>query len=161
MFVHRRVTPRVLLQLAFWAFVLFAALRWLDGFGNQQLHRRSDDWLEWLHCSKYPPSITYFAMELGIAFVLLAALTAAERALERLPKWNPIEALGRTALFFYLVHIPMIGVLMLLGVLTPPREGSAARSWLGALCVVLACWPLCLCYGWYKRRWRHRWTRFL
>jgi peptidoglycan/LPS O-acetylase OafA/YrhL len=100
-------------------------------------------------------------MELGIAFVLLAALTAAERMLERLPKWNPIEAIGQTALFFYLVHLPMIGALIGLGVLAEWREGSAAQSWLGALCVVLACWPLCVAYGAYKRRWRHAWARFL
>jgi len=160
-FVHRRVTPRVLLMLASWSLVLFVALRWRDGFGNMALHRRSGELLEWLHCSKYPPSITFFAMELCLAFLLLAGLVRAANVLVRLPKWNPIEVLGQTALFFYLLHLPMIGALLAIGVLPGDRGGSAPQSWLGALFVVLACWPICAAYRCYKQRWRHAWTRYL
>ena len=159
--VQRRVTPRALLKLAGWSFLLFAALRALDGFGNMALHRRSGELIEWLHCSKYPPSFTFLAMELGLAFLILAALMRAQDALVRLPKWNPIEVLGQTALFFYLLHLPMIGALRAIGALPGHRDGSAAQSWLGALFVVLACWPVCAAYRWYKQRWRHGWTRYL
>jgi uncharacterized membrane protein len=45
--------------------VLFAVVRGADGFGNMGMHRRDASALEWLNCSKYPPSIAFFAMELG------------------------------------------------------------------------------------------------
>lgn len=155
------IAPRRLAVAGVAALALFVLLRGIDGFGNMGLHRRSADALEWLHCSKYPPSITFFAMELGLAALLLAALTGAGAALVRLPEWNPLAALGRVPMFFYLLHLPMIGVLLALGVLPARGEGSAAQSLVGMLLVSLACWPFCLLYGWYKRRFAHAWTRYL
>lgn len=155
------IAPRRLAAAGAAALLLFVLLRGLDGFGNMGLHRRSADALEWLHCSKYPPSITFLAMELGVAALLLAALFAAGAALARLPAWNPLAALGRVPMFFYLLHLPMIGLLLAFGVLPGRGEGSASQSLSGMLLVALACWPFCLLYGSYKRRFGHAWTRYL
>ena len=46
--------------------LLFVVLRGNDGYGNMFLHRADDSWQQWPHVSKYPPSLTYYAMELGI-----------------------------------------------------------------------------------------------
>ena len=141
--------------------VAFVALRAIDGFGNMALHRRSDAWLEWLHCSKYPPSMTFLAMELGIAFLVLAVATRAESLLARTAAWNPLLVLGQVPLFFYLLHLPAIGALVHIGWLPAADEGGAGASWLGALQVTAVCLPLCAAYRIYKRRSGHRWTRYV
>lgn len=159
--VRGQLTTRHLLTLAAAALATFALVRGLDGFGNMGLHRRSSDLLEWLHCSKYPPSVAFLALELGLALLLLALLQASARLLDRLPSWNPILVLGQVPLFFYLLHLPMIAALQSLGVLARPGAGSAAASWWGAVALALACWPLCAAYRAYRQRWRHAWTRYL
>jgi uncharacterized membrane protein len=143
------------------ALAVFLLLRLANGYGNMGLLRRDASPLEWLHCSKYPPSVTFFAMELGLAALLLAALLRADRWLLRVPRWNPLLVLGQVPLFFYLVHFLLIGALIMAGVLPDERGGSAGASWLGALVVVAVAWPLCAGYRWYKQRWRHAWTRYL
>lgn len=161
MFVAGRLTARLLVAAGLAGLLVFAVLRGLNGFGNLELYRRSHELLEWLHCSKYPPSITFLALELGLALLVLALLMKCERLLARLPDGNPIAVLGRVPLFYYLLHLPMIGGLIAVGLLPGRGEGSAAMSLLGTLAVVAACWPLCGAYAWYKGRYRHAWTRFL
>lgn len=156
-----RLSLRALAVAGAGALVVFAILRGMDGFGNMALHRRSHDVLEWLHCSKYPPSITFLAMEIGLALLILAALMRASSLLAMAPRWNPLAVLGRVPMFFYLLHLPMIAALQALGALPAHGTGSAAASVLGTLIVTLVCWPLCLGYGWYKRRFAHAWTRYL
>jgi hypothetical protein len=52
--------------------VIFAVVRWHSGYGNMFLPRADDSWQQWLHVSKYPPSLSYGALELGILFLGLA-----------------------------------------------------------------------------------------
>jgi uncharacterized membrane protein len=160
-FAARGLRPRHLALLGLASLAGFALLRGFDGFGNMGLHRRTPELLEWLHCSKYPPSASFLAMELGLVALLLAALAAAERGLARLPRLDPVLVLGQVPLFFYLLHLPMIGALMALGLLPPHGGGSAGGSWLRALLVVACCWPLCALYRRYKQRQRGGWTRYL
>ena len=159
--VAGQLTARLLVLVGVTSLGLFAALRGLNAFGNLQLFRRSNGLLEWLHCSKYPPSITFFALELGLAFLILALFIRGERLLARVWKHNPLAVLGRVPLFYYLLHLPVIGAMVLFGPLPGRHEGSAGMSLLGTLAVVAVCWPLCGLYGWYKQRYRHAWTRFL
>src|SRR5262249_62227822 len=51
---------------------LFFLFRGLNGWGNMGLLRENGSLAQWLHVSKYPPSVTYDALELGIAWLLLA-----------------------------------------------------------------------------------------
>ncbi|MCA8951495.1 MAG: DUF1624 domain-containing protein [Planctomycetes bacterium] len=159
--VDGTATPRLCAIAGSASLALFLALRGFDGFGNMALHRRGGGLLEWLHCSKYPPSITFFALELGLALLLLAALLRAEGLLARLGRLNPLTTLGRVPMFYYLLHLPVIGALMLWGILPAHGQGSAAETPRGTLIVVLACLPFCAGYAWYKRRYRHAWTRYL
>ena len=150
---------RLLFAAGAGALLLFALLRGLAGFGNMQMQRRSLDVLEWLHCSKYPPSITYLAMELGLMALLLALLLRLQARGAPVWRWNPLLVLGQVPLFFYLLHLPLIGVCRELGLFA--RTTEVRWSWLQALVVVLIAWPLCAAYRWYKQRWRHGWTRYL
>ena len=54
----------------------------VDGYGNWGLHRDSLAPLQWLHVAKYPPSLAYTTLELGLAFCLLALFFMVDRARE-------------------------------------------------------------------------------
>ncbi|HEX5051986.1 MAG TPA: heparan-alpha-glucosaminide N-acetyltransferase domain-containing protein [Planctomycetota bacterium] len=159
--VAGRLHARTLAVAGLAMLLLFLVVRGIDGFGNMGLHRRDASLVQWLHCSKYPPSISYFALELGLSLLVLALFRRCDRGGARAPGKNPVALLGRVPLFFYLLHLPMIGLLIALGVLPAHGAGSWSSSPFATLVVVLACWPLCAGYDWYRRRFRHGWTRFL
>ena len=53
--------------------------------------------------SKYPPTLTYAALELGILFLCLAFLRTIEPKIG-VRENGPFFVFGQTAMFFYLVH---------------------------------------------------------
>jgi uncharacterized membrane protein len=137
---------------------VFAALRGLNGYGNMHLLRDDGSLVQWLHVSKYPPSATYTTLELGIAALLLAATFGAVGVRAASP-WNPLLVFGRTPMFFYLLHIPLLHLL---------AHGLGAAHDLGlgatygfALVVALLLYPACLLYGRYKALHTDGWTRYL
>jgi uncharacterized membrane protein len=82
---------------------LFVLVRGVNGYGNMFLPRADGSWQQWLHVSKYPPSLTYYALELGILFVCLWFLALIEPKIGVRPN-GPFLVFGQTAMFFYLVH---------------------------------------------------------
>ena len=83
--------------------VIFAVVRGIDGYGNMFLHRADNSWQQWLHVSKYPPSLTYYSLELGILFLCLALLRTIEVRIG-VRENGVFYVFGQTAMFFYLVH---------------------------------------------------------
>src|SRR6516162_7055144 len=67
------------------------------------LPRTGDSWQQWLHVSKYPPSLTYYALQLGFLFLCLALLRAIEPRIG-VRENGVFYVFGQTAMFFYLVH---------------------------------------------------------
>jgi len=133
------------LALAGVAALVFAIVRGLNGYGNAELYRRDGahaGWIEWLHVSKYPPSLAYAALELAIAFALLGSVWHVAR-----PRFlAPLAVLGQTALFFYLLHVHILkGVAVALGVYQAEGLGVVYLGW-AALLVLL--YPAC---RWYLR----------
>ena len=58
-----------------------------------------------LNCEKYPPSLHYLSMTLGMMMLMLAAL---ERYNLNPAIRQPLLLFGRVPLFFYLIHLPVI-----------------------------------------------------
>ncbi|MEZ6036490.1 MAG: heparan-alpha-glucosaminide N-acetyltransferase domain-containing protein [Planctomycetota bacterium] len=157
----RGIAPRSWALAGVASLLVFAALRAIDRFGNMGLHRRDGSWLEWLHCSKYPPSLTFLSMELGLMALCIAAMMAWSRACVGGPGavWRALVTLGRVPMFFYLLHLLLIGGIALSG-LVPGHRGTWLVSWALAAVVVVVSLPLCAAYARYKRD-RGGWTRFL
>jgi len=132
------------LGLAFLA--AFVVLRCLNGFGNIR-PRMGSTWIDFLNVVKYPPSIVFTLMTMGINLLLLALLG---RARERAQKWlRPLLVFGQTPLFFYVLHLFLYAAL---GKLLTPRGTSIPAMypyWLLGLAVL---YPLCLWYGQFKAR---------
>ncbi len=149
----RGMRARDWLVLAGIAAATFAVVRGLDGYGNAQLLRGGGSWIEWLHVSKYPPSLSYAALELAIAFGVLAL------AWRWATPWRPLVVLGQTALFYYLLHIHLFkAAAVSLGLYKSQGLGATAIAWLA---MMAALYPLCRWYLGVKRRHPHGVLRFI
>lgn len=127
--------------------ILLAAsllLRAAGGWGNLRPPRDAG-WIEFLNNVKYPPSLVFWTMFLGIDLLLLALLI-------RLPeKWksaaSPLIVFGQTPLFFYLAHFYL---LMVAAFLFYREAGSLAHLYLAWVLVLVALYPVCLWYRGFK-----------
>jgi uncharacterized membrane protein len=134
----------------------FIALRGLNGYGNMLLHRDDNSLAHWLHVSKYPPSLTFAGLELGLAALLLAALfrlTAAR------PQLGPVGTLGQVALFFYVLHIHLMELVAL--AFGWHDQFGLGSAYLGAAAVLVALYPACVRYRAYKAARPGGWTQYL
>jgi uncharacterized membrane protein len=138
---------------------VFGVVRGLDGYGNWGLHRDSLAPLQWLHVAKYPPSLAFVTLELGLGLLLLAALFAVDDGRPR-PLLAPLAVLGSTAFFFYVLHAHLM---LLVGVALGVDRAThgIAKTYAGAAGVVLALYPLCVRYRRYKAAHPDGWTRYL
>ena len=99
-----RVSPQTVLWIAgAVALAVFVGVRASQGYGDMFLPRTGDTWQQWLHVSKYPPSLTYATLELGLLSWSLAFLMAIEPYIG-VRKNGVFLVFGQTSMFFYLVH---------------------------------------------------------
>jgi uncharacterized membrane protein len=141
---------------------LYAVVRAHNGYGNMGLLREGQSVVQWLHVSKYPPSLTFVGLELGLMALALAALwlPAAQRDDDTAgARDGLLRVLGKTPMFFYLLHIPIL-------VLTAHALGASGKLGLGATYlfaagVVVVLLPVCRAYGRYKAARPGGWTRYL
>jgi len=153
-----RRTSRMLVLSGVALLAFFAVVRGVNGYGNMGLLREDATLVQWLHVSKYPPSLTFVALELGVMFLCLAAFVLAETRVS--PRQGGLlTVLGRTPMFFYLVHIPCLH----LAARWLKVESRLGLGWtyLGAAAVVALLYPLCRRYGRYKAAHPRGWTRYV
>lgn len=99
-----RLSPQAVLWVAGIALLaVFVAVRASQGYGDMFLPRTSDTWQQWLHVSKYPPSLTYATLELGLLSLCLAFLMAIEPYIG-VRQNGVFLVFGQTAMFFYIAH---------------------------------------------------------
>ena len=99
-----RLSPtKALVVAGMVALIVFVVVRGAAGYGDMFLNRTDDTWQQWLHVSKYPPSLTYYALELGLLWLCLALLMSIEPVIGVRPN-GVFLVFGQTAMFFYLVH---------------------------------------------------------
>ena len=136
---------------------VFAAVRWLDGYGNMFLYRVDDSWVQWLHVSKYPPSLSFTALELGLLGVILSAMIVLERRVG-VRRNGPLLVFGQTAMFYYLAHR-----LVFEGLATwVDLRGTAglAESYAITAVSLVVLYPACRWYRDLKSRYPQSWLRY-
>jgi len=141
-----RVAPATVLLIAgIAALAVFVAVRGLNGYGNMFLPRTDGSWQQWLHVSKYPPSLTYASLELGLMCVLLAVMMWLEPIIG-MRENGPLLVFGQTAMFYYLVHRFVFDFTAsrfdLLG------AGTITTTYLVAIVAVIFLYPAC---RWFRR----------
>lgn len=123
------------------ALVLFVPLRLCNGFGNIR-PLQGNDWIALLNVVKYPPSLTFLLLTLGIDLVALGWFAQTGDKAERL--LQPLAVFGRVPLFFYVAHLYLYG---LLGLWITTDIAAMYPYWLLGLMILF---PLCWGYDRFK-----------
>ena len=166
-----------LLMLGLGAVVMFAALRWLNIYGDPSPWTKQSDpfftFLSFLKTTKYPSSLLYQLMTIGPAILFLAFT---ERANNGLSKF--VSIYGRVPMFFYIIHIYLIHLAALFAaeffssfgwqiwILKEPLWLTQTLQGYGFgldvvyavwIAVVLVVFPLCKRYDRYKTMHKEKW----
>jgi uncharacterized membrane protein len=139
----------------------FVVIRGLDGYGNMGLHREAAGLAQWLHVSKYPPAASFALLQLGLMALILAAWIHVERRRARpVADRGPLLVFGQTALFFYVLHLPLLAgaAIALTGGIG--KLGLAA-AWLAVPIALAVLYPVCLGYRRYKRAHPQSWAAYV
>jgi uncharacterized membrane protein len=151
---------RVLMLGSAGLLALFVLVRGIDGYGNWDLHRDSSSVLQWLHVSKYPPSVSYGGLELGIALLVLAAFVAIDDPEQPRVAFAGLGLLGGTAFFYYVIHVHLMRAAE--AVLGLDRHvAGLAKTWGAAAVVLVLLLAPCAWWRWYKRAHPDGWTRYV
>ena len=134
----------------------FILLRSMNGFGTIRPLAK-DTWMGFLSVVKYPPSLAFVLLTMGINLLLLWGFSFWRE--KGILEWNPLLVFGRVPLFSYVVHIV---IYLILGRIFFPHGTSLGIMylfWLGGLGIMylLARW-----YGGFKSRQPSRsWVRLI
>jgi uncharacterized membrane protein len=135
----------------------FVAQRAFDGYGNWRMYRDDGSILQWLHVSKYPPSLAFLCLELGLAALVIAAFF---RYTARRPTvGGPLYTFGQTALFYYLLHVHVMALFAFAVGWT--HAFGVGGAYLGAAGIIVALYPACRWYQGYKAAHPNGWTQYI
>lgn len=157
----------LLLRVGLVALALFVILRFLNLYGDPLPWATQKNslftFLSFINVTKYPPSLLYDLLLLGLMFLILSAADGADNAFTR---W--LTVYGKVPMFYYilhwyLVHLSMLAMSFLQGyswadIPSGPmnfgRPNGAGVSlglvYLVWISLVIALYPVCNWYGRYK-----------
>lgn len=130
--------------------LLFVPLRALNGFGNIR-PMAGQGWIDFLNVVKYPPSMTFTLLTMGLNLVLLYALQLGRSGLTRLV--NLLAVYGKAPLFLYVAHLLLYAAL---GRWLTPKGSSFGVMYLLWLVGLALLYPLAQWYPALKRNRRLR-----
>jgi uncharacterized membrane protein len=123
---------------------LFVLVRVWGGPGN--LHPPDPGWIGFFNLTKYPPSLAFLLLTMGVNSLLLTGLSL--KLVEQSSLFRVISVFGRTPLFFYVIHLYLYAMM---GWLVPAGV-SAPRMLIYWLAGLLVLYPLCRLYDGFKIR---------
>jgi uncharacterized membrane protein len=171
---------RLFLRIGLATLLLFAVIRFTNYYGDPSLWSVQKNHLytllSFINTSKYPPSLLFTLMTLGIMFLLLSFTEGARNKVTGI-----LSVFGKVPFFYYLVHLYLIHSLTLVIMFLQgfhlsdlsfapfrfgrPQTESGIELWLVVLVwlgVVALLYPFCKWYGNYKFTHREKgWLRYL
>jgi uncharacterized membrane protein len=170
---------KVLLQLGFGLLTLFVLLRWSNLYGDpvHWSHQKTTmrTVLSFLNVNKYPPSLLFVCLTIGVAMFLLVILEPVQNWFTRV-----MSVYGRVPFFYYVVHIYLIHLLTVIAffasgygrdqIIDPNsffffRPLKFGYSLWGVyavwIFVVLVLYPVCRWYNRYKQTHSYWWLSYL
>jgi uncharacterized membrane protein len=119
-------------------------VRAYGGWGNIR-PPRDGGWIEFLNNVKYPPSLVFWTMFLGLALLLLALLIRLPEKVKS--ERSPLIVFGQTPLFFYIAHFYAFTIC---GFAFFREAASLEVAYLAWAAVLVALYPACLWYRNFK-----------
>ncbi len=171
---------RLFLRIGLTTLVLFVVIRFTNYYGDPSLWSVQKNHLytllSFVNTSKYPPSLLFTLMTLGIMFLLLSFTEGVRNKVTGI-----LSVFGKVPFFYYLVHLYLIHSLTLVIMFLQgfhlsdlsfapfrfgrPQTESGIELWLVFLVwlgVVALLYPFCKWYGNYKFTHREKgWLRYL
>lgn len=159
--------------------LLFVLLRFINIYGDSFRWSAQKNglytFLSFINVTKYPPSLQFCLLFLGIMFLILATMQG------RSNSWTEkVAVYGKVPLFYFLVHWYIIHPLLFLMIFLQgfkssdmvfgfnfgrPKSGSGIELWAVYLVwigIVLLMYPLCKWYAQYKEKHKEKaWLRYL
>lgn len=159
-FLQQEQKPLKLLLLGSAALCIFVVVRFFNGYGNFLLYRSDFSIVQWLHVSKYPPAITFIFLELGLVAILLGLFQYAEQAHKAFAIFfKPLQILGQTALFYYLLHMHiLVWTTQALGMY---KTQGITATLVSSFCVMIVLLPCCYFYKQLKSKHPNSWLRYI
>lgn len=175
-----KTRKKILFKAALISFLIFIILRTFNFYGDPALWSPQKSvlysFLSIINVTKYPPSLLYDALTLGIMFFILGLSEGKSTPFTRF-----FVTYGRVPLFFYILHWYLIHTSMLIMVLMQgiawkdvqfgtfsfgrPTSGVGLELpfvYLFWIAVILLFYPLCRWYGQYKAQNRDKkWLSYL
>jgi len=168
---------KIFLSIGFSAIIIFVLLRFVNYYGDQSLWSLQKNglftFLSFINVSKYPPSLLFSLMTLGVMFLMFYISDGMNNRFIR-----NASVYGRVPLFYFIIHLYLIHSLMIVimflqgfhwpdlsfGPFQYGRAGAGSGIGLGTvyfiwLSVVILLYPLCKWYGNYKAA--HRESKLL
>lgn len=118
----------------------------LRAFGFGSFHNPIDsNWMSFLNVTKYPPSLTFVMITMGVVLLLVHLFAKIKASIEH--RGHLLTVFGKAALFFYIAHLYLYA---LIGLVFPEGASIAVMYafWIASLLLLL---PLCKRYGDFKR----------
>ena len=167
---------RLFNRIGITALVTFILVRWINVYGDplgwKTYDTISKTLISFLNPNKYPPSLTYLLMTLGVVFLFLAN---SEKLRGRVVRF--FSVFGRVPFFYYLIHLYVIHLtalvfaqlsgfgwekLILPGWITqqPGLKGYGFDLWVVYLVwigVIASLYPLCEKFDAYKMNHKEKW----
>jgi len=170
---------RIFLRFGLGALALFVLLRFANVYGDPVPWSVQKDTvftlLSFLNVNKYPPSLLFSLLTLGIILLMLAAAERRDNRVTRI-----LLVYGRVPMFYFLVHFYIIHLLLFVMVFAQgfhpsdlqfgpflngrPAKGSGIPLgavylvWVG---LIVALYPVCRWYGRYKAAHKEKkWLRY-
>lgn len=168
------------LKIGLVALLLFAVLRFINVYGDPSPWSSQKNglytFLSFMNVTKYPPSLLFCLITLGIMFLILSF---SEHAKNRLV--NAVSVYGKVPLFyflvhFYLIHLTMIALMLLQGFHwsqldftsgtfgRPKGATSGVDLWVIYLIwitIVLLLYTPCKWFGKYKAEHQYWWLKYI
>ncbi|MCX6611344.1 MAG: hypothetical protein NTW74_10895, partial [Acidobacteria bacterium] len=142
-----KTSPEARNRVWLWGVVLISTgitLRAAGGWGNI-VAARDASWIEFFNNVKYPPSLVFWTISVGVDLLLLAALMKLPEKL--LAARSPLMVLGQSPLFFYVTHFY---VLAAIGLTFFPEAAPLEVTYAVWLVLLAIMYPLCTWYRSFK-----------
>lgn len=154
---------RRLLAMGMAALAAFVVLRLLNVYGDhawQTGNTTLASLMSFLNITKYPPSLHFILLTLGLGLLALAGL-------ERTQAGRSLALIGRVPMFFYIAHLYLLHLIyLLLAAFYGPNQGERFgfsqvwMIWAMALPVLTCLYRPCRWFGRLKQEGRHPWMRY-
>lgn len=156
----------LLLRLGLGCLLALGVLRGFNLYGETLPWVAGEDFthtlMSWLNFTKYPPSLDFLLLTLGIALLLMRGFENVNNGFT-----EAVRCFGGAPMFFYLLHLYLLLAIQKLAVLLVganhgTRFGVDHVAWIWVVWALLALllYPPTRAFAAYKRRSRQAWVRY-